>query len=229
MRNFKVLVGLAAGIVVLLGAALLGVWLLVNPNQFKGRIAAAVKESTGRELRLSGDIKLSVFPWIALELGPATLGNPPGFSEEPFLSLAHASVRVKLLPLLRERLEVARVDIDGLDVRLRKNAEGRGNWQGADLSPHPEPKPGVAPDDAARFSAPLGRLSGLLHFEHMNNVGFQRPNGMRQSRRLSCALMISSRFFLAFESDLGSRYLLIRICHLPTDLSERCAQEPSTR
>jgi AsmA protein len=137
MRNLKVLGGLAAGIVVLLGAALLGVWLLVNPNHYKGRIAAAVKESTGRELQLTGDIKLSVFPWIALEFGPATLGNPPGFSEEPLLSLAHASVRVKLLPLLRERLEIARVDLDGLDVRLRKNAAGRGNWQDAAASARP--------------------------------------------------------------------------------------------
>src|SRR5258705_6578798 len=162
MRNFKVLVGLAAGIVVLLGAALLGVWLLVNPNQFKGRIAAAVKESTGRELQLTGDIKLSVFPWIALELGPATLGNPPGFSEEPFLSLAHASVRVELLPLLRERLEVARVDVDGLNVRLRKNAEGRGNWQDAGLSP---PVTADADHAAARAARP-GAPPAPLHVRH---------------------------------------------------------------
>jgi AsmA protein len=165
MRNFKVLGGLAAGIGVLVCAVLAGVWLLVNPNHYKGRIAAAVKESTGRELHLSGDIKLSVFPWIALELGPATLGNPEGFSEEPFLSFSHASVRVKLLPLLRERLQVARVEIDGLDVRLRKNAEGRGNWQDARLSPHPAP-----PADADR-DAPLAwtlarlRLRGRLSYE----------------------------------------------------------------
>jgi hypothetical protein len=37
-----------------------------------------VKEKTGRELTLSGDLKLSVFPWIALEAGPATLGDAPG-------------------------------------------------------------------------------------------------------------------------------------------------------
>src|ERR1700722_12127017 len=134
MRNFKVFGVLAAGIGVLVCAVLIGVWLLVNPNHYKARIAAAVKESTGRELQLTGDIKLSVFPWIALELGPATLGNPEGFSAEPFLSFAHASVRVKLLPLLRERLEVARVEIEGLNVRLRKNAAGRGNWQDAHLS-----------------------------------------------------------------------------------------------
>jgi AsmA protein len=129
MRNLKFLGVLVGGIAALLCVVLLGVWLLVNPNAYKGRIVVAVKESTGRELRLPGDIKLSVLPWVALELGPASLGNPPGFSDEPFLSFAHASVRVRLLPLLHQRLEVARIEVDGLDLRLRKNAQGRGNWQ----------------------------------------------------------------------------------------------------
>src|SRR5713226_4813448 len=112
MRNLKILGGLVAGVAVILCAVLVGVGLLVNPNHYKGNIAAAVEESTGRELHLNGDIKLSVFPWIALELGSATLSNPPGFSDEPFVSFTRAWVRVKLLPLLRERLEIARVEID---------------------------------------------------------------------------------------------------------------------
>jgi AsmA protein len=139
MRNLKVLGVLAGGIVALLCAALLGVWLFVNPNAFKGRIAASVKESTGRELKLPGDIKLSVIPWVALELGPASLGNPPGFRDEPFLSFTHASVRVRLLPLLRQHLQIARVEVEGLDLRLRRNAAGRGNWQGAEPE-HPAAK-----------------------------------------------------------------------------------------
>src|SRR5258708_34908748 len=129
MRNLKFLGVLAGAMAALLCAALLGVWLLVNPNAYKGRIVAAVKESTGRELRLPGDIKLSVLPWVALELGPASLGNPPGVSDEPFLSFTHASVRVRLLPLLHRRLEVPRIEVSGLDWRLSKNTAGRRNWQ----------------------------------------------------------------------------------------------------
>jgi AsmA protein len=132
MRNLKFLGVLVGGIVALLGAVLLAVWLLVNPNAYKAKIAVAVKESTGRDLKLPGDIKLSVLPWVALELGPASLGNPPGFSDEPFLSFTHAKVRVRLLPLLRRQLEIARVEVEGLDLRLRKNEAGRGNWQGVE-------------------------------------------------------------------------------------------------
>jgi AsmA protein len=150
MRNLKLWGVLAGGIVALFGAALLGVWLLVNPNTYKGKIAAAVLQSTGRELKLQGDIKLSVIPWVALELGPASLGNPAGYGDEPFLSFTHASVRVRLLPLLRQRLEVARVEVEGLDLRLRKNAAGRGNWQDA------EPEQPPAKSDADHTGAALG-------------------------------------------------------------------------
>lgn len=109
--------------------ALIAIRLLVNPNDYKGRIEQIVKSSTGRELSLPGEIKLSVFPWIAVELGPATLGNPPGFGAEPFASIQHASLRVRLLPLLRKQLQIGRVEVDGLDLRLKKNAQGVGNWQ----------------------------------------------------------------------------------------------------
>ncbi|MEP6546612.1 MAG: AsmA family protein [Gammaproteobacteria bacterium] len=140
MRTVKILAGLAGGIVVLVVAVLVGVWLFVNPNDYKGRIAAAVKHSTGRDLVLQGDIKLSVFPWVALELGPASLGNPPGFGEEPFLAFNHAAIRVRLMRLLHQRLDIDRVEIDGLDVRLRKNAKGTGNWENFGQTKEAEPK-----------------------------------------------------------------------------------------
>jgi len=129
MRTVRIVAGLVGGIVALFIAVLLAVWLLVNPNDYKGRITTAVKEATGRELVLTGDIKLSVFPWVALGLGPASLGNPPGFGTEPFLAFKHAAVRVKLFPLLAKRLEMDRVVLDGLDLRLVKNAQGVGNWE----------------------------------------------------------------------------------------------------
>jgi AsmA protein len=137
MRKARILGYLVGVIVVLLAAVLLSVRLIVDPNNFKGNIAAAVRRSTGRELQLPGDIKLSVFPWVALKFGPARLGNPPGFGNEPFVAFAHATVRVKLLPLLTRRWEVSRVELDGLDLRLQRNADGRGNWQDPPTSSSP--------------------------------------------------------------------------------------------
>ena len=126
LRIFGVVIGC---IVALLIAAVIALWLTINPNDYKGRIEAAVRASTGRDLSLSGNIHLAILPSLALELGPASLGNPPGFSSsQPFASLQRVALRVRLLPLLHHQLEVGRVEIDGLDLRLLKNAQGQGNW-----------------------------------------------------------------------------------------------------
>lgn len=146
MRVLKFVAIGFGGIVALLVVVLLAARLLIDPNDYKDRIAKAVEASTGRELALAGDIRLSVFPWVALELGPASLGNPPGFGAEPFAAVRHAALRVRLLPLLRRQLQIGRLDIDGLDLRLQRNAAGQGNWQGfgaAAPSPAPAPGPGA--------------------------------------------------------------------------------------
>lgn len=129
MRALRI-IGIVIGCIVVLAiAAVIVAWLTINPNDYKGRIEAAVRSSTGRDLSLSGNIRLAIFPSLALELGPASLGNPPGFStSQPFASLQRVSLRVRVLPLLHHQLDVGRVEIDGLDLRLLKNAHGQGNW-----------------------------------------------------------------------------------------------------
>lgn len=129
-------IGITLGALVVVVAVLLAsIVAFVNPNDYKPQIEQFVARTTGRELALPGAIHLAVFPWIALKLGPATLGNPPGFGNAPFASLRSASLRLKLLPLLlHRRLEIGRVEIDGLDLRLERNASGQGNWQGLGTS-----------------------------------------------------------------------------------------------
>ena len=145
MRALRI-VGIVIGcIVVVLIAAAIALWLIVNPNDYKGRIEAAVQSSTGRSLTLTGNIHLAIFPSLALELGPASLGNPPGFaSSQPFASLQRVSLHVHVLPLLHHQLDVGRVEIDGLDLRLLKNTEGQGNWaMPAGKAPPPPPQSGA--------------------------------------------------------------------------------------
>ncbi len=155
MRILKLVALALGGLVALLMIVLVAVRVFVNPNDYKDRIARAVRNSTGRELALPGEIRLSVFPWIALELGPASLGNPSGFDGEPFAAVRHAALRVRLLPLLRKQLEIGRVEVDGLDLRLRKNASGRGNWQSAENSATPQSTGGAG-------AAALRDLAGIV-------------------------------------------------------------------
>jgi AsmA protein len=119
-----------AGLVVLalLAVAVL-VW-LVDPNSYKPRIEAAVREATGREFALVGDIDLKFFPWLALRTGAGRFGNPPGFPAEPMASWRSAQLGVKLFPLLGGSLVVDKIRLEGADVQLILKADGTANWQG---------------------------------------------------------------------------------------------------
>ena len=158
MRAAKI-AGIALGILLLLLAlTLLAAKLLINPNEFKPRIVSAVRASTGRELSLPGDLKLGVFPWVSLELGPASLSNPPGFPATPFVAVQHLSLRVRLLPLLRKQLQIGLIEADGLQLNLQKDAQGRGNWQGLAGGPRAPAPSGTA---AAGTSGALEDLAGV--------------------------------------------------------------------
>jgi AsmA protein len=154
MRMLKIAGVVVGSLVVLFVVALIAAALLIDPNAYKGRIEREVQQSTGRALVLSGDLHLHVFPWIALRLGPASLGNPPGFPATPFVTLQQASLRVRLLPLLHGELQIGHVEIDGLDARLLRDAQGRGNWES--LSGSAGPASPASPTIVARTPGPAG-------------------------------------------------------------------------
>jgi AsmA protein len=131
MRPLRIVAYVAAGLIGLIVIGLVLVVVFVDPNDYRDDIEKLVEEKTGRELTLSGDLKLSVFPWIALESGPAALGDAPGFGPEPFVSIRDARVGVRLLPLLSGKVEVGNVRLDGARIRLITDENGRNNW--ADL------------------------------------------------------------------------------------------------
>jgi AsmA protein len=127
-RIFKVIAMLVAAVIGLVLIALVAVGFLVDANDYKDEIAQAVRESTGRELTLEGDLDLKLFPWVSVAVGQASLGNAPGFGDEPFAQINNARLSVKLLPLFSQRIEVGDIELDGLVLRMARDRQGRDNW-----------------------------------------------------------------------------------------------------
>ncbi len=127
-RLFKFLFSLLIFLVILVVAAVILIPMLVDPNDYKAEIAAEVKKATGRDLEMGGEIGLSVFPWLGLELNQVRLSNAPGFGDAPFAALDYVQVRAKLLPLLQKQVEVDKIRIQGLELNLARAADGRSNW-----------------------------------------------------------------------------------------------------
>lgn len=102
---------------------------VINPNDFKPRITKLVQDKTGRNLDIQGNIKLSIFPWLGVQIGPMQLSNAPGFGNTPFASINEADIHVRFLPLLRGQVQVGDIKLDGASIDLERNAAGRSNWQ----------------------------------------------------------------------------------------------------
>src|SRR5262245_16007187 len=129
MRLIKIIGFSLLGLVALLAIGVVALVLLVDPNDYKDEIARAVKEKTGRELKLGVNLGLKRFPWVAIEVRQADLGNREGFGAEPFAAIGEADVGVKLWPLLHKQLEVGKVRLSGLKLNLMVDEQGRSNWE----------------------------------------------------------------------------------------------------
>lgn len=134
--------------------------MVVDPNDYKTEIATAVEKQTGRTLTIEGDIALSVFPWLGLDIGPTQFSNAAGFDEPSMARMEAVQIRVKLLPLLRKQLEVDKIRLSGLQLYLSMDKQGKTNW--ADLTATQESAgTGKPKEQAAEETADGDNAGGL--------------------------------------------------------------------
>lgn len=144
-----------AGVVVGLPLVGVGVFLAtLDVNTYKPQIIEAARNATGRELRLSGPIRLkpSLTPTLAIE--DVGFANAPGGARPEMATLKRLEIEVALLPLLSRELRISRLVLVEPDILLERNAAGRGNWEFA-----PPPSPAAQPASGAPSapSAPAQR------------------------------------------------------------------------
>lgn len=125
-----ILIVIAVFVLLLIVAAVV-LPLTFDPNNYKQQIARAVKEETGRDLTMAGDIGWTVFPWLGFEVNDVTLGNREGFGAEPMLVIGQAGASVKIMPLFSKNIEIGKVTLTDMSVNLSQKANGENNW--ADL------------------------------------------------------------------------------------------------
>ncbi len=159
-RIFKIILSIFAAVLLLIIIAAVAVPMFVDPNDFKPQIQAVVKDNTGRDLNIEGDIKLSFFPWIGVSTGKLTLSNAEGFSDNAFAEILQSNIKVKLIPLLSKKVEISRIVLKGLSLNLEKDKQGRTNWD--DLaSDKSTPEPAEIEDKIENDSDAVNPLAAL--------------------------------------------------------------------
>ena len=125
-------------------AAVLAFVLLFDPNAHKARVEEAVRRATGRDFAIHGALSIASFLTPTLAADDVTLGNPDGFSRPEMARFGRVEADLALTPLLRGRVEIARLVLLSPDVRLERDASGRDNWHFARAVPAPAPE-GASP------------------------------------------------------------------------------------
>lgn len=125
----KILAWTLIALTILVAIGLGAIALLVDPNDFKPLIVRTLYEKKQRTLAFSGPIKLRVFPQIALDLGRVSLSEYR--SHDVFVTVNRAKLGVAWLPLLRRRLVVNGLELEGVQARVIRYHDGRFNF--ADL------------------------------------------------------------------------------------------------
>lgn len=119
-------------VVVLLVAVVIGGMAVLKSkdfNEYKGLIAEKVKEATGRDLAIAGNLDLRISLSPALAVQGVSFSNASWGSRPQMMTLKSLEAQVSLLPLLLGTVSIDRVVLTGLDVLAETDAQGRGNWE----------------------------------------------------------------------------------------------------
>jgi AsmA protein len=166
-----ILISLASlvGLTIIAIGALVIAALAIDPNRLKPRIQQEFAQRTGRELVLDGDLAWRFFPWVVIRSGGGAIGNPADFggSGGGFASWKNLRLGVQLLPLFDQQVIIDSIEIDGLELRLERLADGKVNWQ---LPPSLIDDPEVVAGEEAEAGSRLARLQFAVDFVRLQDT-----------------------------------------------------------
>jgi hypothetical protein len=125
------ILGLVAVLVGLVLAGALALRWALAPERLEAAVEQAFAEATGLPLELAEPPALRLLPRFGLDLGPGQVAGGPEAGAEPLLAWRSVRIDASAASALRGRPELGRVEADGLHLRLRRDAAGRGNWEPA--------------------------------------------------------------------------------------------------
>lgn len=123
----KILLGFFLLLVLLVGAVLVAPSLL-DWNKYRDTITTELRDITGRDMVIRGDLSLTILPELALSAELVRLGNMRGAAEPDMLSLESIKIRLEPVALLSGRIEVASVALIRPRVVVERMPDGRLNW-----------------------------------------------------------------------------------------------------
>ncbi len=123
----KKLLYLLLGLVLLVVVAFVAVMSMVDTDKIKTLLVEQVREQTGAQLVINGELSWRIFPTLGFSLGETQLKNPAGFPDKALISIQSASLDVELMPLLDKHVKVGELLLNGAEIHLLTRKDGVSN------------------------------------------------------------------------------------------------------
>ena len=119
--------GIAITAVVVASFAALGAMALLIPTDtVREATKAEIRNVTGLDLVLRGDVAVSLFPTGSVSFGNVTLGD----DAKPVLAADRLTARLRFFPLFAGRVEIADVSLIHPRINVTFDRDGHSNWAG---------------------------------------------------------------------------------------------------
>jgi AsmA protein len=106
--------------------ALAVVSLLISPDTVREAVKAEIQAVTGLRPVLKGETSVSLFPTGMVSFEDVSLGNQN--SDKPALTASRLTARLRILPLLAGRIEVADISLMQPTISITVAENGTSNW-----------------------------------------------------------------------------------------------------
>src|SRR6185295_2829200 len=117
---------ISAAIALVALAVFVILWIGARTELARGMVARAITDSIGLPAKIES-LKLGFFPSPSADIGGLAIGQPPGFGDEPFLTVDRLRLSVPWGRLF-SRNTLNSVDISDVTARLIVDRDGVANW-----------------------------------------------------------------------------------------------------
>lgn len=184
-KGLKYLIVAICGLLIS-GVAAIGIFAATfDPNEYKPQLIRLVQEKKQRTLTIPGEIRLSFFPRLGIDLGRLSISEHKSSTE--FASVERAKVSLALIPLISKQLVVDRIDIDGLRASIRRDKDGASNYD--DLVSREAPKDANAGDGKQALVLDIDsvvlRNANLVFDDRMQGRRFELGNLQLETGRIA--------------------------------------------
>jgi AsmA family protein len=163
-RTILIVIGIAGSVVALLLIAVAIVIWGIDPKTLVAPVQARIKEATGREVTIRGDVGLTLSLTPKLVIHDLALANAPGARTPQMVVAKELDVEFALLPLLHRRFEANRIDLIEPVIALETDAQGHVNWDFAGTPGRPAPPAGAAETPAVFGVGNVAITNGSLTY-----------------------------------------------------------------